>query len=67
MDYGICCIKVMHRFGGISSKIDFRQRYIFPLLFPNTSYRTLEFDKPLSTRMVWNIVARWGDYCVIGN
>ena len=36
------------------------------LFQPITNYRTLEFDKPLSTRMVWNIVARWGDYCGIG-
>jgi site-specific recombinase XerD len=25
---------------------------------PITNYRTLEFDKPLSTRMIWNIVSR---------
>jgi integrase/recombinase XerD len=33
---------------------------------PITNYRTLEFDKPLSTRMIGNIVARWGNYCGIG-
>src|SRR5262249_29793159 len=33
---------------------------------PITNYRTLEFAKPLSTRMIWNIVARWGDYCRLG-
>jgi site-specific recombinase XerD len=36
------------------------------LFQPLTNYRTLEFSKPLSTRMVWNIVARWGDYCMLG-
>jgi len=29
------------------------------LFRPITNYRTLDFDKPLSTRMVGNIVARW--------
>jgi len=33
----------------------------FSSTITNTSYRTLEFDKPLSARMLWNIVARWGD------
>jgi integrase len=42
---------------------DGNDAYLFQ---PLTNYRTLEFDKPLSTRMVWNIVARWGDYCGIG-
>lgn len=36
------------------------------LFQPHTNYRTLEFDKPLSTRMVWNIVSRWADYGAIG-
>lgn len=31
-----------------------------------TDEQSLEFDKPLSTRMVGNIVARCGDYCRIG-
>jgi integrase/recombinase XerD len=39
------------------------EAYLFQ---PITNYRTLEFDKPLSTRMIGNIVARWGDYCRIG-
>ncbi len=42
---------------------DGNDAYIFQ---PITNYRTLEFDKPLSTRMVGNIVARWGNYCRIG-
>ncbi len=37
--------------------------YIFQ---PITNYRTLEFAKPLSTRMIGNIVARWADYCRLG-
>lgn len=36
------------------------------LFQPITNFRTLEFDKPLSTRMVGNIVARWADYCRLG-
>src|SRR5258706_16039068 len=28
--------------------------------------RTLEFSKPLSTRMAGNIVMRWGEYCGVG-
>jgi hypothetical protein len=27
-----------------------------------TNYRTLDFDKPLSTRMVQKIVKKWADY-----
>jgi integrase/recombinase XerD len=42
---------------------DGSEAYLFQ---PITNYRTLEFSKPLSTRMVWNIVARWGDYCMLG-
>lgn len=33
---------------------------------PITNYRTLVFDKPLSTTMVWHIVRKWGDYGGIG-
>jgi integrase len=33
---------------------------------PTTNYRTLVFDKPLSTRRVWNIVSRWVDYGGVG-
>jgi site-specific recombinase XerD len=42
---------------------DGSEAYLFQ---PITNYRTLEFDKPLSTRMVGNIVARWADYCRLG-
>lgn len=33
---------------------------------PMTNYRTLVFDKPLSTTMVWYIVRRWGEFSGIG-
>jgi integrase/recombinase XerD len=33
---------------------------------PHTNYRTLVFDKPLSTRSAWNIVARWADFGGLG-
>lgn len=36
------------------------------LFQPLVNYRTLEFAKPLSTRMVWNIVARWGNWGGVG-
>lgn len=36
------------------------------LFQPITNYRTLEFDKPLSTRMIGNIVARWSDCGGVG-
>ena len=36
------------------------------LFQPITNYRTLKFDKPLSTTMVWYIVRRWGDFAGIG-
>jgi integrase/recombinase XerD len=39
------------------------EAYLFQ---PHTNYRTLKFDKALSTRMVRNIVARWGYYSGIG-
>ncbi|HEY0078663.1 MAG TPA: tyrosine-type recombinase/integrase [Pyrinomonadaceae bacterium] len=29
---------------------------------PHLNYRTLEFNKPLSTRMAWNIVRRWAEF-----
>src|SRR5262249_31534344 len=35
---------------------DGNEAYLFQ---PITNYRTLEFAKPLSTRMIGNIVARW--------
>jgi integrase/recombinase XerD len=42
---------------------DGTEAYLFQ---PRTNYRTLVFDKPLSTRMVWNIVSRWADYGGVG-
>jgi integrase/recombinase XerD len=38
--------------------------YIFQ---PHTNYRTLDFDKALSTRMVQKIVKRWADYSRLGD
>jgi integrase/recombinase XerD len=38
-----------------------------PLFQPHTNYRTLEFDKPLSTRMVQKIVKKWADYSRLGD
>ena len=37
------------------------------LFQPHTNYRTLDFDKPLSTRMAQKIVHRWADYSRIGD
>ena len=37
------------------------------LFQPHTNYRTLEFDKALSTRMVQKLVKRWADYSRIGD
>ncbi len=36
------------------------------LFQPHTNYRTLEFNKHLSTRMAWNIVSKWASYAGIG-
>jgi site-specific recombinase XerD len=36
------------------------------LFQPHTNYRTLVFNKGLSSRMIWNIVSRWADYSGIG-
>jgi integrase len=38
-----------------------------PLFQPHTNYRTPDFDKPLSTRMVQRIVKRWADYSRLGD
>jgi site-specific recombinase XerD len=38
-----------------------------PLFQPIVNYRTLDFDKPLSTRMVQKIVKRWADYSRLGD
>jgi integrase/recombinase XerD len=40
------------------------EAYLFQ---PHVNYRTLEFSKPLSARMVQKIVARWADYSRIGD
>ena len=37
------------------------------LFQPHSNYRTLEFDKGLSPRMVQKIVAKWGSSTEIGN
>jgi integrase/recombinase XerD len=37
------------------------------LFQPHVNYRTLEFRKAISTRMVQKIVERWADYCRIGD
>lgn len=42
---------------------DGAEAYLFQ---PHTNYRTLVFDKGLSSRMAWNIVARWAAYGGIG-
>ena len=39
------------------------EAYIFQ---PHTNYRTLVFNKPISTTMVWYIVRRWGEYGGVG-
>jgi integrase len=36
------------------------------LFQPLVNYRTLEFAKPLLTRMAWNIAARWGNWGGVG-
>jgi integrase/recombinase XerD len=33
---------------------------------PLVNYRTLEFDKPLSTTQAWKIVRKWADYTGLG-
>ena len=39
------------------------EAYLFQ---PAVNYRMLEFSKPLSTRMAWNVVQRWADYGRLG-
>jgi integrase/recombinase XerD len=41
-----------------------RDAYLFQ---PHSNYRTLVFDKALSTRMVQNIVAKWGRFTGVGD
>jgi integrase len=48
--------------GGICTS-DGDEAFLFQ---PLVNYRTLEFARPLSTRMVHLIVRRWGDYCGVG-
>jgi integrase/recombinase XerD len=55
-------------------KLDRRRREVVhlggdqaPLFQPHTNYRTLDFDKPLSTRMVQKIVKKWADYSRLGD
>jgi integrase len=42
---------------------DVKEAFLFRQL---VNYRTLKFARPLSTRMVQNIVHRWGDYSGAG-
>lgn len=37
--------------------------YVFQ---PHTNYRTLDFDRPLSSRQAHKIVRRWGEYARVG-
>jgi integrase/recombinase XerD len=39
------------------------EQYLFQ---PHTNYRTLEFNKPLSTTMAWHIVRKWGEFTGLG-
>jgi integrase/recombinase XerD len=55
-------------------RLDQKRREIFHsggpdahLFQPVTNYRTLEFSKALSTRMVQKIVKRWADYSRLGD
>jgi len=42
---------------------DGAEQYVFQ---PHTNYRTLEFDKPISSTMAWHIVKRWGEFTGVG-
>jgi integrase/recombinase XerD len=46
------------------SHSDGDEAYLFQ---PHVNYRTLEFNKGISTRMVQKIVARWADYSRLGD
>ena len=46
------------------SHSDGEEAYLFK---PHVNYRTLEFAKGISTRMVQKIVKRWADYAGLGN
>jgi integrase len=40
--------------------------YVY-LFQPHTNYRTLDFDRAVSTRMVQKIVKKWADYSRLGD
>lgn len=42
---------------------DGAEQFIFQ---PHTNYRTLEFNKPLSSTMAWQIVRKWGSFTGVG-
>jgi len=42
---------------------DGAEQFIFQ---PHTNYRTLEFNKPLSSTMAWHIVRKWGEFSGVG-
>jgi site-specific recombinase XerD len=42
---------------------DGAEQFIFQ---PHTNYRTLEFNKPLSSTMAWHIVVKWGKFSGVG-
>jgi site-specific recombinase XerD len=42
---------------------DGAEQFIFQ---PHTNYRTLEFNKPLSSTMAWHIVRKWGKFSGVG-
>jgi integrase/recombinase XerC len=42
---------------------DGAEQFIFQ---PHTNYRTLEFNKPLSSTMAWHIVRKWGRFTGVG-
>jgi site-specific recombinase XerD len=39
------------------------EQFIFQ---PHTNYRTLEFNKPISSTMAWHIVRKWGRFTGVG-
>lgn len=42
---------------------DGAEQYLFQ---PHTNYRTLEFNKPISSTMAWHIVRRWAEFTGMG-
>lgn len=42
---------------------DGAEQYVFQ---PHTNYRTLEFNKPISSTMAWHIVRRWAEFTGVG-